>query len=129
MEMRTWEQPLATVEKFIANEYVAACWGVKCDVVGDDPVKADGVTHRAQFCGDPEHYQIHLNDSNIPDSMTEIKTDNLGDLPCTLYTDESYSTVKDISTVKATDYIYWTTSSGNRTWHHHGPVSGTTNHS
>ncbi len=129
-----WVQPLATVQQFVANEYVAACWNVKCDVVGVKvgggyPDEPSDTTHRAAFCGADGHYQIELNDNNVPVSMTEIKTDKLGDLPCTLYEDGSYTKKKEIATVKSGDYIYWTTSSGKRTWHHHGPVSGTSNHS
>lgn len=30
--IKRWETPRIAVEKFEANEYVAACWGVKCDV-------------------------------------------------------------------------------------------------
>ena len=32
MEKKTWVRPLAEVEKFVANEYVAACWKIKCNV-------------------------------------------------------------------------------------------------
>lgn len=139
MVKKMWTQPMATVQKFIANEYIAACWGVKCVVTGTHINDEFGnettpnTSHRAQFCGDPTHYQIKLNANNVPESMTEISTDGLGDLPCTLYENPAYTTVKDISTVKANDYLYWTTDSTKggykRVWHHHGPVSGTTNHS
>lgn len=29
---KTWETPKVLVEEFEENEYVAACWGVKCDI-------------------------------------------------------------------------------------------------
>ena len=136
--MKTWTQPVATVQPFEANEYVAACWNVTCSVPAEQGVASawdplapgDGhLTHRSQFCGDPTHYQIILDSNNIPINMVEIQTDNLGDLTCTLFTDGSYSTIRDISTVTAGEYIYWTTSSGSRTWHHRGTVQGSSNHS
>lgn len=123
---KSWIQPMATVEKFVANEYVAACWTVVCD---STETERAGVSHRKQYCGADGHYQIELDANGTPISMTEIKTDNLGDLPCTLYTDGTYKTVRNVSDVKSGEYIYWTTSKGDRTWHHHGPVNGTSNHS
>ena len=30
--MKSWVKPVTEVQKFEANEYVAACWGVGCDV-------------------------------------------------------------------------------------------------
>lgn len=126
MEKRNWVQPMAVVQKFVANEYIAACWGVKCDSTEKESAS---VYHRGEFCGTGDHYQIKLDDNNVPVSMTETKTDTLGDLPCTIYTDASYTTRRDLSGIQAGDYIYWTTSAGNRTWHHHGSVSGLSNHS
>lgn len=29
---RKWEEPRILVQEFIANEYVAVCWGVACSV-------------------------------------------------------------------------------------------------
>lgn len=141
MEKKAWVQPLAVVQQFVANEYVAACWGVVCDVPAnetdllknvDDEIRPNkNLGHRKKFCGDPSHYQIRLNDNNVPYEMYETQTDNLGDLKCTLYTDATYTTQRDISTVKASDYLYWTTQSGSRIWSHHGPVTaaGNSNHS
>ena len=143
MEKKAWVQPLATVQQFVANEYVAACWGVRCDVPEkggaakgsktniDDPFPANGVTHRDFYCGDATHYQIRLDANNVPYEMYETQTDKLGDLKCDLYTDDTYTTPKEIKTVKANEYLYWTTKSGNKTWHHHGQVTaaGNSNHS
>lgn len=47
--------------------------------------------------------------------MIETGTDGLGDLPCTI-------TNMSIGNVDIGDYIKWTTSAGNRTWHHQGTV-------
>ena len=32
MEKKIWTRPMAEVETFMANEYVAACWKIKCNV-------------------------------------------------------------------------------------------------
>ena len=32
--MKRWVKPRTEVQVFEANEYVAACWGVACDVSG-----------------------------------------------------------------------------------------------
>lgn len=32
MEKKIWTRPLAEVEQFMANEYVAACWKINCNV-------------------------------------------------------------------------------------------------
>lgn len=125
-EKKMWEQPRAVVQKFAANEYVAACWSVKCSVTGYDAV---GGNHRAQFCGDGTHYQIILDDNSTPVSMIETQTDNMGDLPCTLYTDGSYSTLKNIQEVQYNETLYWTTQFGDKTWRHEGTTTGTSNHS
>ena len=125
-EKNVWVQPEAVVQGFVANEYVAACWGVSCDRTDWDA--ANGL-HRAIYCGQPGHYEIALDDNGKPVNMIENQTDKMGDLPCTLYTDESYSTTRDVSTVQSGEYIYWTTQYGDQKWLHHGTVSGTTNHS
>ena len=125
-EKKMWKQPMAVVQKFEANEYVAACWNVTCSVRGYDAV---GGNHRAQFCGDGTHYQIMLDDNLTPISMTETDTDNMGDLACTLYTDANYDTHKDISTVTYNETLYWTTQYEGQTWRHTGTTTGTSNHS
>ena len=131
---KRWGTPRAVVEEFEANEYVAVCWGVACST-GDangvewrfyhDPVQS-GVTHDEAYCGQTSHqWLVDSDNNNVAESMTEINTDGLGNLSCTIYTDANYTSVRDISTVKSGSYIYWTTSSGDRTWHHQGWVSDT----
>ena len=132
MMKKMWSTPRTVVQSFEPNEYVAVCWGVKC-LTGQanqteycfysDPVKA-GVTHDDDYCGQTSHqWLVDSDNNNVAESMTEINTNGLGNLSCTVYTDDSYTTPRDISTVRADDYIYWTTTSGNRTWHYQGRVS------
>ena len=134
MEMRRWVKPRTEVQKFEANEYVAACWGVQCDVNWSNDYEKQhggdywkGVTHDAAHCGNSANQVIKDNNNDkIADEMIETGTDGLGDLACTVYTDDSYNTVREISTVKINDVIYWTTTATDgRTWNHRGTVFGT----
>lgn len=131
--LEKWETPRVTIQEFEPNEYVAACWGVECDtgwgnwyesMTGDFP---NGVSHDGAHCGNSSNQVIFDdNGDGIGDRMVETGTDGLGDLVCTIYTNDTYSTVRDVSSVKIGDEIYWTTTaSDGRTWNHKGTVFGT----
>lgn len=128
---RKWEEPSIQIQEFIPNEYVAVCWGVACDVVKannweETHHNTEGVSHDSSHCGTlGNQWLVDNNNDGVPESMQEIKTDGLGTLDCTIYDGEAYGPQKDISTVKVGDYIYWTTSSGTRTWYHQGRVGET----
>ena len=127
---KRWETPKAMVEEFEANEYVAACWGVKCDVDWSNRYElkqgdyGNGVTHALDHCGNSSNQIIFDDDNNgIADRMVETGTDGLGDLSCTIYWDEDYTQSRDVWTVSVNDTIYWTTTaSDGRTWNHKGTV-------
>lgn len=128
---KTWETPRVLVEEFEENEYVAACWGVKCDVDWANTYEKkhdgdfwNGVTHDIAHCGNSSNQVIFDdNDDNIGDRMIETGTDGLGDLLCTIYTDETYAVERLVSSVKKGDTIYWTTRAADgRTWNHKGTV-------
>lgn len=141
MVRKGWVTPKAMVEEFEANEYVAACWGVACDVNWANDyewVQGDynrGVTHDTAHCGNPRNQVIYdYNNDDIADAMIEEGTDGLGNLPCTIYSDPWYGNKLDISDVRSGMPIYWTTSSSDgRTWNHKGEVfdeyPGRPNHS
>lgn len=131
--MKRWETPRTVVQGFEANEYVAACWGVGCEV--DWPNKYEkwqgdyrnGVTHTWNHCGNSSN-QVIFDDNNdgTADRMIETGTDGLGDLVCTIYEDSGYSAIRDVSSVKIGDTIFWTTTaSDGRTWNHKGTVFAT----
>lgn len=131
--MREYIRPTMHGEIFAANEYVAACWGVSCDTDKSNdiewsfypnPVKAE-VTHSPLYCGQRTHQAIfdYDNDGNA-DAMYEINTNGLSTLQCTRYTDSNYEHSTNFSGVEVGDVIYWTTSAGNKTWHHQGTVEG-----
>lgn len=140
MVRKGWVTPKAMVEEFEANEYVAACWGVACEVDWANEVEwvqgdyNRGVTHDTAHCGNSSNQVIYDdNNDGTADRMIEEGTDGLGNLTCVIYSDPFYRNPKDISTVKTGDLIYWTTSSGDRTWNHRGVVfdeyPGRPNHS
>ena len=127
---KKWILPQANVESFTTNEYLSTCWGVACDYDQANKYEANiksGETHNKDNCGKASNQYLQDTDNdNYFDKMTEVGTDGLGDLPCKLFTDETYSTRKPFGSVNANDYIYWTTEVGTgttkRTWHHQGKV-------
>lgn len=131
---KRWGTPMAMVEEFEANEYVAACWGVACDTNWSNDYEMshgrdywNGVTHDDAHCGNSSNQVIFDdNGDNVGDRMIETGTDGLGDLVCTIYKDETYSTVRNVSSVQVGEMIYWTTTaSDGRTWNHRGKVYAT----
>ena len=132
--MRNWVKPRTEVQKFEANEYVAACWGVGCDVKWSNGYEMNhgndywnGVTHDAAHCGNSANQVIKDYDNDeIADAMIETGTDGLGDLDCTIYWDENYSRPRAVSSVGIGETIYWTTTAADgRTWNHKGTVFAT----
>lgn len=62
--------------------------------------------------------------------MVETGTDGLGTLECAIYTGYNELTGEFTGSISASEVyigqeIYWTTSSGSRTWHHRGTVTAT----
>lgn len=129
---KRWETPMAMVEEFEANEYVAACWGVGCDVSWSNDYERwegdyhNGVTHASDHCGNSSNQVIRTDDSGNPLRMVETGTDGLGDLDCNIFWDENYTKPRNVSTVAINDTIYWTTvAEDGRTWNHKGTVFAT----
>lgn len=133
MKMKSWVKPVTEVQKFEANEYVAACWGVGCDVSWSNDYEKwqgdydNGVTHSSAHCGNSSN-QVIFDDNNdgIADRMIETGTDGLGNLACMIYWDENYKSQRSVSSVQIGDVIYWTTRAADgRTWNHMGRVFAT----
>ncbi len=130
---KRWGTPKAIVEEFEPNEYIAACWGVGCVYNKANSYEIQhgyydhgNVSHAADHCGNSSNQVIYdYNDDKVGDAMYECGTDGLGDLECIIYKNSNYTGRIDVSEVKIGDYIYWTTSSGSRTWHHQGRVTAT----
>lgn len=133
--LEKWETPRVTIQEFEPNEYVAACYNIKCNVDAANEVEKrwminrwesnyeNGQTHAADRCGSfGSYYVIDDNEDGFFDRMIEISPD-LGELSCSLYTNDRYNTLGNWNDIQSGTYIYWTTSSGNRTWHHQGSVA------
>lgn len=136
--MKRWVKPRTEVQVFEANEYVAACWAIACTygIQGgeagiNNPNMAwregTGATHTLRSdgtgCGHEDNQYITEND-NGSFSVMEINTSGLGNLNTRLTKNSNYFWLSSsISDVEPGDTIYWTTSSGNRTWYHMGTVS------
>lgn len=134
-----WETPRIEIEAFEANEYVAACWGVGCSVDQanqyEQTHKPNGnnktwfeldCSHASDHCGYAGNQVIYDdNNDGTADRMVEVGTDGLGKLTCTLYTNDTYKTTMNISTINKDWFgktIYWTTAAGDKIWHHVGEV-------
>lgn len=134
--LEKWEIPRVTIQEFEPNEYVAACYNIKCDVDAANIVEngwildngqsnfVNGQTHAADRCGSfGNYYVIDDNNDGIFDGMIEISPD-LGRLSCSLYTDDKYNMSGNWNSIKPGSHIYWTTSADDgRTWHHQGVVA------
>lgn len=122
-------KPVMIGEKFIANEYVSACWGVACDTTAANqienklPAPNPWGGHRPGECGQFTHQYIITDANNVPIHMQEIYNSYFKEnLDCTIFTDDSYTTQKDISTVKIGDTIHWITDTSAGVYHHVGTV-------
>ena len=98
--MKQWIQPLATVEKFIANEYVAACWTVSCEVPyetdkGYDPIVGEDMNnlHQKQFCGAEDAFKVETDKQGNPIELIEVKAGSTGgkrSLGTVIYDENAY---------------------------------------
>ena len=138
--LEKWETPRVTIQEFEPNEYVAACYNIKCNVDAANAFeKSDrgwyfvdgewqltsnynaGQTHASDRCGSyGSYYVVDSNNDGKFESMIEISPD-LGRLNCTL-TNSDYTGLGSWDGISSGDLVYWTTTSGNRTWHHQGTV-------
>lgn len=126
---KQWTSPRILVQEFEANEYVAACWDVACNTVEANihqgKTHFSGETHNPIHCGNAANQVLKdINNDGSFDTMTEVGTDNLGNLPCYVYTDLTYSTPQNLSNLKSGDLIFWITQTkdGSRKWFHQGWV-------
>ena len=122
--------PRMVGEKFVANEYVAACWGVGCDTSAAEIIEKELKNspfngHRSNQCGKSSHQYIVTNSAGAAERMEERGNDYFPTLQCTLYTDATYQDEMDIAEVDPGETIYWVTKGGRYTYHHVGIVTET----
>lgn len=125
---KKWVAPRVEVQKFEANEYVAACWGVACDTQAAEGWEMSYFhfpkIHDSGVCGSFDNQVVYDdNNDNVADRMVELHG---YERQATLYTDNTYSTEKDIRDIKPGDKIYWITKDlGIFEYHHVGTVQAT----
>lgn len=138
--MKTWIKPITEVQDFVANEYVAACWGIECQVPQMSSNGNFGVGyHREETCGQKSHQSIR-DKADGTFEIAEVNHDMTNrDLIATIYPDgwngKGYSSIS-LDQVESLNgkTIYWsTTLSGLVTYRHQGTVEfvegKSTNHS
>lgn len=114
MERKTWVKPMTLVQKFEANEPVAAiqCVRIACDTeAAKHQFWHQAGYHDTNTCGNPDKYVFADNNNNdLMDSMTELSNGFADpDHPCTIYTDNSYETTTTLENFKIGDTVYWKT--------------------
>lgn len=135
MERKTWVKPMTVVQKFEANESVAAdtqCWNVSCQrpwinppgplLTGwyGSPWGTPINFHDADVCGKLSNQVLRDTDGDgAVDQMLEYGN---GTKECTLYTDENYSEVMSPSKVDpdSGNTIYWVNKKDTITFFHKG---------
>lgn len=150
MEKMTWSKPVAVVEQFMPNEYIAACWAIRCEVPHDDIIPAGqsstAYDHAGNYhntfpttCGSTSSQYIRSTATKGIYTITEVKV--FSRLNCTIYEgmDGNNNYTSAGSTTVALDdsdigkKIFWTTNYLGGTYHHYGYVSAIsdkgTNHS
>lgn len=139
--MKTWLTPTAVEDKFIPNEAVSTCYAVACNwedantyergrgIEGEygnayDRVSGEyvgRVLHSKDGCGTYSKQTLTVENG----ILTNIKE---GDLNGHLYKDSNYTTKIPGLSIEDGTKIYWTTTSGNRTWHHQGEIIKVVDH-
>ena len=100
--MKTWLTPTAVEDKFIPNEAVS-------------------VEHKKGGCGTYSNQTLTVKNG----ILTNIKE---GTLNGHLYQDSNYTTEVEGLSINDGTKIYWTTVSGDRTWHHQGKIIEVVDH-
>lgn len=143
MERKTWAKPMTLVQKFEANETVAAtqCYRVACDV--SDSATWENALGTYDFGWEYYDYKVwHDNKGcqNINNQYIQVTNgtvqmiENSAEVrSCVFYTDDKYATQTANPILAAGEYVYWTTSkqiegrflwSKDKTaiWHHKGEI-------
>lgn len=139
--MKTWLTPTAVEDKFISNEAVSTCYAVACDyndantyedmrgIKGPYGTAYDWVSHK--WVGRVEHKKggcgTYSNQTLTVKNgiLTNIKE---GTFNGHLYQDSNYTTEVEGLSINDGTKIYWTTTSGDRTWHHQGKIIEVVDH-
>lgn len=122
MEKKAYVKPSLESETFVPSAYCNVCYQVACNVWKNPPKGEEGwdenhwgdkdYIHRLSHCGSLENQLIEVDGGRVV-SMTEVRTDGLGKLDCTILSSLNF---------KPGMHVDWTTTAGGRTWTHHGVV-------
>lgn len=130
-QKKSYSQPTLSVERFVANAYIATCWEIACDYTEANKWETAHVTgeeHTASNCGTASSQVVR------EDGMWEVSKSTTGDLKqnlglkCTVYTDSTYSSKLSLGSISTGKRIWWTTDMTDndgtvtRSWHHVGTV-------
>lgn len=128
---KAYVKPEMRIEEFAPNEYVGACFKVKCNVIGDDEDAYQTwnnyhVTHGPGGCNlEANQYIMQL--ANKMWKVKEINSDQGDDLKT------NFTPISNPEDYTAERSLSWNTENkkDGRVWHHHGQVimSGKSNHS
>lgn len=108
-------------------------WYVPCDVMGDQAWVKDEISnpagnssdegHQKAKCGVAENNIIRVKDGTAYE-MVAINRGGGTETEIYLFTDDTYTEPRDVSTIVPGERIYWETRTGGRVWHHSGTVYG-----
>lgn len=139
---RKYEKPMAFVEAFVADEYVAACYSLSCKVGSHkvNPVtntvwpsneyyrsgwgwafEEEHASSGTGNCSDAASNYLTVSDAGTFISLEEWRSDlNNGKGKFLHGTRTGYKDLNKNGKCDAGDYIAWNTTNGDRTWHHWG---------
>ena len=134
--MKTWLTPTAVEDKFIPNEAVSTCYALACDY--DDANTYENwyfgkynVIHSESGCGNAKNQKLTVTNGYLTklEELRNGQADHIDDTICTLYTDNRYNKpIKGGLAITLGTQVYWTTSSGDKTWHHQGKIIEVVDH-
>lgn len=136
---RMYEKPMASIETFISNEYVAACYSLSCKIgkytnnpvtndIWDNTESGPNRSHAASGtgnCSDPGSNYITVDSNGKFLSLEEWRSDLNNGKGAFLHGRlDRYEDLNGDGKCGPKDYIAWTTSytdkNGTREWHHWG---------
>ena len=135
---KQWIRPKAVVEKFEPNEYIAACFNVKCMIpsenAGFDPEHAQGTAganqfmHSATTCGADDGSVIVTDENGNVQYMQHVKSRGSTGA-CALFEDAAHTQPKTVVHDQDTVYFVTVSKNGDKSWNHHGTAQLAGNHS
>lgn len=129
--MNTWKKPVIEVQKFEANEYVAACWQVRCTL--PDHPDYNGHAYDPVFHTSSHRVRYDGKCSTCEDALIWHSKNNCGTMGNNVVNDVTFAITEInsgygslVSTSSNPDFkkgtITWTNTADGKTWHHSGTI-------